>query len=163
MQIQIHDIAAKPDWLGKIAAFLHDASIYERFAYDDATLTFSLPIHRIGYEYRKQTKKLWFFTAWSMPPVPSTLSLAPVRIISTEEGSDAWTGWGEQLVDMGMTAPDEIELITREATVLLRCVDQTVLVLTDTGRPGKIGTHVDFGRLILPPELVSEIVGTSDA
>lgn len=162
MHLRIHDIAAKADWLAKIAAFLHDARIHQRFAYDEATLTFALPLHRIGYEFRTQRRALWFFTAWSMPEVPSTLSLAPVQIATIKESVDAWTGWGEQLVAIQMVTPTEIEILTREAVVHLRSQGQVALLLTDTGPPGA-RTHTDYGGLIVPEEVVSEIVNTEEA
>jgi len=161
MRIRVQDIATKRNWLAKVSLFLHDASICERFAYDDSTQTFSLALHRIGYEFRKRQRKLWF-VVWAMPSVPCTLSLAPVAIVQVNEGPDPWVDWGEQLVYMDMVGPADLEVVTREARVVLRLQERASLVLADTGAPTHEANHKDFGSLVVPEQLVTEVSSTAE-
>jgi hypothetical protein len=158
MEISIRDIGAKAEWIAKIAAFLHDASIPDRASYDAPSQTFSLPILRIGYEFRVKRQVL-FVTVWRIPFVPAILTVAPVVLLTPEEGLGARPD-GDQLVDIETPTPPTLQLSTRQGVINLQCVGPATLTLRDSGPPEARLANNMVGALIISPALVTEIVNT---
>jgi hypothetical protein len=159
MQISIRDIGANAQWLAKISAFLHDASVPDPASYDRSRQIFRLALRRIGYEFGEKHQR-GFFTTWRMPYVPAVLTVTPVVLLTPEE--EPTTGYdGDQLVDIEMPTPVDLELTTREGAISLRCVGPTTLTVADTGPPEPRLAISDVGALILPPALIAEIINTS--
>ena len=158
MEISIRDIGAKAEWIAKIAAFLHDASIPDPASYDAPSQTFRLPILRIGYEFRVKRQVL-FVTVWRIPFVPAVLTVAPVELLTPEEEVGArWDG--DELVDIETPTPLTLQLRTREGVISLRCVGPATLTLRDSGPPEARLANNMIGTLIIPPGLITEIVNT---
>lgn len=159
MQISIRDIGTNAQWLAKISAFLHDASVPDPATYAASSQTLTLAISRIGYEFRVERQE-GFFTTWRMPYVPAVLTVTPVVLGTPEE--DASTGYdGDQLVDIEMPTPVDVQLTTREGVIGLRCVGPATLTVIDTGPPDTRLSISHFGALILPPALIAEIINTA--
>jgi hypothetical protein len=158
MEISIRDVGAKPAWLAKVAAFLHDASVPYPAGYDARSQTFSLTIQRIGYEFRVKRQAL-FLTIWRMPFVPAVLTVTPVVLLTPEEKpGDRWDM--DQLLDIEMPAPPTLEFKTREGVIGLRLVGPATLTLRDSGPPESRLANSMVGGLIIQPELITEIVNT---
>jgi hypothetical protein len=162
MHIRIRDVAGKEEWIAKMAAFLHDATVRDPPTYDESAQTFRFALARIGYEYRRKRSWLWFFTAWGMPLVPCVLTLAPVQLLTPEEHPEGRWDF-EQLVSIHSPAPLQVELTTPDGTIRLRCIGPATLTLADSGPPETRLAVTSYGGLILSPELVSEIVNTPAA
>jgi hypothetical protein len=160
VNISIRDITAKPEWLAKVAAVLHDATVGDPATYDSATQTFRLPLSRIGYEFRVRSPG--FFTTSRMPYVPAVLGVAPVVLLTPEEAPDSRRE-GDQLIDIGISAPGELHFTTREGVIAVRCVGAATLSLCDSGPPEARFAVTDFGALVIPPALITELVNTSVA
>ena len=85
-----------------------------------------------------------------------------MAIVQVNEGPDPWVDWGEQLVYMDMVGPADLEVVTREARVVLRLQERASLVLADTGAPTHEANHKDFGSLVVPEQLVTEVSSTAE-
>ena len=160
MQISIGDIGTKPRWLAKIAAFLHDAAVPDPPSYDARSQTFRLAIRRIGYEFGVKSQE-GFVTTWRMPYVPAVLTVTPVALLTPEEEFVGYAG--DQLVDIEMPTPPDLQFTTLEGAIDLRCVGSATLTVRDSGPPEARLAVSDVGALILPPALITEIINTAIA
>ncbi|NIR42573.1 MAG: hypothetical protein GWN99_01610 [Gemmatimonadetes bacterium] len=161
MEISVRDVLAKPEWVYKLSAFLHDAVALEAFSYDEASSTFSLPLYRISYEYRRHKRLLWLINSWVMPKVPCVLSIRPVRIAKAPF-ADEKSRLNDQLLGFGVSGDGSIDLMFRYSSIVLKCVDTASMLLSDTGEPTWNMRTTDFGRLLLSEDLIGEVLGTSE-
>ena len=165
MQLTVRQVATKPEWLAKISAFLHDAGLSDPFTYDRATHTFRLPLGRIGYEFRQKRSALGFLTVWAMPFVPAILTVEHADLDLTEEQPGAPEDI-DQLIAIEMPDPTLLELWARgdrEGVIRLRCTADTSLTIADTG-PAEARLAIrSFFTLIIPEQIIKDIVNTSVA
>ena len=158
MNLRIRDAINKPAWLARVDGLLHDAQIVERFTYDQEALTFSLRLRRKGYEY---SRRRFGFLVLQYPMVPCTFSLAPVQLVSIEEGADAWK-YFDELVDIDLVNSSEIALTTREARLLFHSQEPILVTLIDTGIPDETAKVFDLFTSIVPMSIVHDAVNTAE-
>ncbi|HVH31399.1 MAG TPA: hypothetical protein VNA31_07010 [bacterium] len=159
MHLTIRDVAAKPKWLAKMSAFLHDAVFFDPPVYNTANRTLGIAIARIGYEFAVRQQE-GFLSTWRMPRVAAVLAVSPVSVVRGYEGVPPQDR-GDQLLEIGMAAPTELQVTTDQCTISLFCEGRTTLYLADTSPPSDNLTVTDAGALIVRLDVIAEIINST--